>query len=55
MDDTLILASFNVQGLGRDLTGVRERREIRYFFQKSDPRREIIMVQEHKFSLEEGK
>lgn len=55
MIEPLTLASFNVQGLGRDLIGVRKRRDIRDFFQKSHPRPDTLMVQEHKLSLEKGK
>nr|PNR49067.1 hypothetical protein PHYPA_010963 [Physcomitrium patens] len=55
MNNHLTLTSLNVQGLGRDIIGVRKRREIRDFFQKSQPKPEIILVQEHKLSLEEGK
>lgn len=55
MNNPLILASLNLPGFGRDMLGVRKRREVRDFFQEFHPKPEIILMQEHKLSLEKGK
>lgn len=54
MDSQLTLASYNVQGLGRDHTGIRKRRKIRDFLRKSQPRPDVLLIQEHKLSPDEG-
>ncbi|KAG0571880.1 hypothetical protein KC19_VG050900 [Ceratodon purpureus] len=49
--DQLTLATFNVQGLGRDMDGVRKRREFKEFFLRSNPKPDILMIHEDKFTL----
>ena len=49
--EQLTLATLNVQGLGRDMAGVRKRRELKEFFARSNPKPDILLIQEHKFTL----
>lgn len=54
-NDQLNIASFNVQSFGRGAAGARKRRDIRDFFRRTKPRPDILLLQEHKFSLQECK
>ena len=53
--DQLTLATLNIQDLGRDMAGVRKRRELKEFFHRSNPQPDILLIQEHKFTLQECK
>lgn len=54
-NDQLNIASLNVQNFGRGAAGARKRRDIRDFFRHTIPRPDILLIQEHKFSLQECK
>jgi hypothetical protein len=53
MIEQMTMASYNVQCLGKDTIGRRKRREIKEFFQNTNPKPEILLIQEHTYSLKD--
>jgi hypothetical protein len=53
MIEQLTIASYNVQCLGKDITGKRKRKEIKDFFLNTKPKPDLLLIQEHSCSLQE--
>lgn len=52
-DTSLNFATWNVRSLGQGIQGARKHNDIRNFFDNSNPKVEIILLQEHCYSIED--
>lgn len=53
MCDQSALVTLNVQSLGRVSEGLRKRREIKELLPKTIPKPDVVLIQEHKYVLQE--